>query len=371
MSHWLDVIAARRVRPRTLDRYRGIVDRQLVPALGHIRLDRLQPEHVEALYADLEAQGLAPATVLQVHRVLSRALKVAMQRGRVARNVCALVDAAPVRRCEIDPLGADEARSILAAASGQRNAARWSVALALGLWQGEALGLRWPDVDLDAGTVTVRSALQRRRWEHGCAGGCGRRPAGCPERRGGGLMFVEPKSDAGRRTIALPSAMVESLRRQRAEQAAERLTAGSMWDDHGLVFAQETGRPIDPSADHRAWQALLRAAGVRRARLHDARHTAATLLLQQGVPARVAMQILGHSQISLTLGTYSHVVPELARDAASRMDAALFADGLAQSRISANGTTWHHPVGHADGERRIVAGQTGCAARDSNPEPAD
>jgi integrase len=119
---------------------------------------------------------------------------------------------------------------------------------------------------------------------------------------------------------------VDSLRAHRRAQLEERIRAGSEWQDGDLLFAQENGRPIDPRADWKAWKALLRTAGVRDARLHDARHTAATLLLQQGGPARVAMQILGHSQISLTLGTYTHVVPELATEAAGRMGAALWGD---------------------------------------------
>ncbi len=134
----------------------------------------------------------------------------------------------------------------------------------------------------------------------------------------------EPKSRAGRRTIALPGQLVEALKAHRATQLAERLRAGSEWRDHGLVFAQENGRPIDPRADYGAWLRLLAEAGVRRARLHDARHTAATLLLSQGVPARVAMDVLGHSAISLTLNTYSHVMPELQHDAAERVGAALW-----------------------------------------------
>ncbi|MGY1633061.1 tyrosine-type recombinase/integrase [Geodermatophilus sp. SYSU D01186] len=114
------------------------------------------------------------------------------------------------------------------------------------------------------------------------------------------------------------------MRTHRAAQAAERIAAGSEWQDNDLVFCQENGRPLEPRGDHRAWRALLADAGVRSARLHDARHTAASMLLQQGVPARVAMEILGHSQINLTLGTYSHVVPELAEDAARRMGEALW-----------------------------------------------
>jgi integrase len=304
LVHWLDTIASRKVRPRTLEGYRSKIRVHVEPALGHHRLDRLQPEHVEAFYLECELAGMAPASVLQIHRILSRALKVAMQRGKVSRNVCALVDAPSIQRTEVQPLSAIEARQLIGTAGRSRNAARWTVALALGLRQGEALGLRWADIDLDAGTLTVRRALQRQQ--------------------GAGLVFVEPKSSAGRRTLLMPAELSHALRLHRAAQLEERLAAGAAWQDGDLVFAQPNGRPIDPRRDWSDWKALLRTAGVRDARLHDARHTAATLLLVQGVPARVAMQILGHSQIALTLGTYSHVVPELAQDAAARMSAALW-----------------------------------------------
>lgn len=305
LGYWLDTIAIRKVRASTLQGYRGKVTKRIVPAVGHHRIDRLQPEHLEAWYLELADEGLAPATILQLHRILSRALKVAMQRGKIARNVCSLVDAPSLRREEVVPFSTAEARALLAAARGLRNEARWSVALALGLRQGEALALRWEDVDLETGTLTVRRSMQRLV--------------------GKGLVFDEPKSRAGRRTIMLPNGLREALHAHRARQLGERLAAGTDWQDHGLLFAQINGRPIDPGSDWKSWKALLGRAELRDARLHDARHTAATLLLQQGVPARVAMQILGHSQISLTLGTYSHVVPELAQEAANRIDRALWA----------------------------------------------
>jgi integrase len=246
-----------------------------------------------------------------MHRILSRALKVAVQRGRVARNVCTLVDAPSVSREEVQPLTQADARAILDAAAGRRNAARWSVALALGLRQGEALGLSWEYVDLDAQRIRVRWQLQRLT--------------------GRGLVFVEPKSRAGRRTIALPDQLAAALKAHQVEQEAERKLAGDVWEQHGppggqpgMVFAQPNGRPIDPRQDWGAWKALLQDAGVRDARLHDARHTSASLLLAEGVPARVVMDLLGHSQISLTLGTYSHVAPELSRAAADGIGGALW-----------------------------------------------
>lgn len=195
------------------------------------------------MHADLLDSGLAPASVMRAHRVLSRALKVALQRGKVARNVCTLIDAPTIERVEVQPLNATEARLVLAGAAGHRNAARWSVALALGLRQGEALGLPWAALDLDAGTLAVRQALQRQQ--------------------GKGLVIVAPESRAGRRTIALPEQLRDALRAHRTAQLAERLAAGSVWEDHGLVFVQPNGRPIDPRADHRAWRALLAEAGVR------------------------------------------------------------------------------------------------------------
>ncbi len=305
LGHWLDTIAIRKVRASTLQGYRGKVNSRIIPAVGHHRLDRLQPEHLEAWYIELADEGLASSTILQLHRILSRALKVAMQRGKIARNVCSLVDAPSLRREEVVPFSTTEARALLAAARGLRNEARWSVALALGLRQGEALALRWEDIDLDSGTLTVKRSMQRLV--------------------GKGLVFDEPKSRAGRRAIKLPNGLRDALRAHRAAQLEERLAAGSEWQENGLLFAQINGRPIDPGSDWKSWKALLALAGVRDARLHDARHTAATLLLQQGVSARVAMQILGHSQISLTLGTYSHVVPELAQEAADRIDRVLWA----------------------------------------------
>jgi integrase len=163
LDHWLEHIAPRRVRARTLESYEALVRLHLRPGIGHHRLDRLQPEHLEQLYGSLlDDKGLSPATVLRLHRVLSRALRVAMQRGKIARNVATLVDPPAVKRATTAlPLTVDEARRVLQAAEQGRNSARWTVALAVGLRQSETLGLRWSDIDLDVGTLTVRRGLHR------------------------------------------------------------------------------------------------------------------------------------------------------------------------------------------------------------------
>lgn len=306
LDHWLEHIAPRRVRARTLESYEALVRLHLRPGIGHHRLDRLQPEHLEQLYGSLlEDKGLSPATVLRLHRVLSRALRVAMQRGKIARNVATLVDPPAVRRPTTAlPLTVDEARRVLQTAEQARNSARWTVALAVGLRQSETLGLRWSDIDLDVGTLTVRRGLHRVA--------------------GKGLVYEEPKAERSRRTLALPAPLVMALRRHRGVQLEERQAAGSLWEEHDLVFAQVNGRPLDKRSDWEGWKALLTRAGVREVRLHDGRHTAATLLLSEGVHPRVVMELLGHAQMRTTTDTYSHVMPALAKEAAAKMGTALW-----------------------------------------------
>jgi integrase len=335
--YWHDNVQTRRVREATLSAQEVMIRRHLVPGLGKIRLRDLTPEHVEALMVRLERPGFNSTSVLKVHRCLSRALVVAMQRGLVARNVCVLIDPPTPRTGEVEPLTRDDARQLLDAARETRNSARWILALSVGLRQGEALALAWPNVDLDAGTVAIRQAMSRARYVHGCGRppSCGKRPVDCPQRNGHGADLADVKSRAGRRVIVLPKPLVDALRTHRAAQLEERLAAGSMWwteppapkgKSWDLVFRTPDGRPIGHKSDHAAWKALLTKAGIRDARLHDARHTAASLLLLLKVPARVVMDILGHSSYQLTMNTYSHVAPELSSEAAELMAGALWGD---------------------------------------------
>jgi integrase len=363
---YLTDIAPAKISPKTLDGYWSLVRNWIIPHLGKHRLDRLQPEHLDKLYATMTAAGKAPSSVLKTHRILSRMLKVAHRRGKVGRNVATLVDAPSVREVEIEPFTQAEARRVLSAAESRRNGVRWSVGLALGLRQGEALGLRWAYLDLDKRAVKVWWQLQRLSWRHGCADphACGKewhRPACptncpqhrhgprcspfcrkwshvcpktscrkgctghaqyCPKRQGGGIIFREPKGKS-RRVVMIPPELVALLRTHRAAQIAERLHAGSAWEDHDILFAQPNGRPVDPRDDWEEWKSLLRAAGVRDARVHDGRHTAGTLLIEQGVHVRVVQEILGHSDIRLTQ-RYTHVASAAAQDAASRIGEALW-----------------------------------------------
>ena len=170
LDHYLEHVAPLKLRPRSLDDYSSKVRLYLKPVVGHVRLDKLTPEHVETVYAGMRTRGLSAGTVLKTHAILSSAMSVARKRGKVGRNVAELVGRPRYVRPDVTPLTGDEAALVLKAAQGSRNGARWDVALSLGLRQGESLGLRWRDVDLDAGTLAVRSALQRRTWQHGCDG---------------------------------------------------------------------------------------------------------------------------------------------------------------------------------------------------------
>src|SRR3954465_10806978 len=300
LEQWLTTIAPRRVRQRTLESYESAVRKHLIPGIGRHRLDRLRPEHLDQLYTALLDDGYSPASVLRHHRILSRALTVAVQRGHVPRNVATLVDPPAQRPSDLaTALDLDEARAVLEEAATVRNSARWTVALALGLRQSEALALQWKDVDLLNNTLTVRRSIHRVR--------------------GGGLIYEEPKSKRSQRTLALPLPLVAELHRHKAAQLAEQMLAGSEWHDEDLVFAQPNGRPIDKKTDYDDWTALLKRAGVRPVRLHDGRHTAATLLLTENVHPRVVMELLGHSQMRTTMDIYTHVMPALAREAADRM----------------------------------------------------
>src|SRR3954462_4688546 len=304
LEHWLTTIAPRRVRQRTLESYESAVRRHLIPGIGRHRLDRLRPKHLDQLYTALLDDGYSPASVLRHHRILSRALTVAVQRGHIPRNVAALVDPPAQRPSDLaTALDLDEARAVLEAAASVRNSARWTVALALGLRQSEALALQWKDIDLLNNTLTVRRSIHRVR--------------------GGGLIYEEPKTKRSQRTLALPLPLVAELHRHKAAQLGERMLAGSEWPDDALVFAQPNGRPIDKKSDYDDWTRLLHKAGVRHVRLHDGRHTAATLLLSENVHPRVVMELLGHSQMRTTMDIYSHVMPALAREAADRMGALL------------------------------------------------
>lgn len=323
LEHWLEHIATPDLRPTSATAYRTAIRKHLIPAVGGQRLDRLEPEHLERLYRSMINNGAKPATAHQVHRTIRTALSEAQRRGHIGRNVAALARPPRIVVEEVEPYSVDEVRAILDAATTRPNRARWAIALALGLRQGEALGLRWPDVDLERGLLTVRKSRQRPIYAHGCGGSCGKFPGWCPKRVITNGEIGDTKSKAGRRVIGLPAPLTELLRQHHAEQEADRQLAGQLWWDSGYVFASKIGEPLNPNSDYHRWKALIQAAGVRDARLHDARHTAATVLLILSVPERIVMGIMGWSSTAMA-ARYQHVTDPIRHTVARQVGGLLW-----------------------------------------------
>jgi integrase len=309
LQRWLKDSVEGTVRPRTLSNYQLQVRQHIIPVLGSIKLITLTPAHVQGLYRQKLDAGLAPSSVRYIHAVLHRALKQALRWGLVPRNVTEAVDLPKLVHEEVDALLPEEARAFLEAARGDRFEALYVVAVTTGMRRSELLGLRWTDLTLD-GVATLRVGRQLQRM-----------------RDGSGLKFAAPKGSKGR-TIRLPARTVETLKAHRARQAEEKLKAGPLYRDAGLVFATEIGTPLEPSnIDRRSFKPLLKKAGLPDMRFHDLRHTCATLLLSERTNPKFVQELLGHADIKLTLGTYSHYLPSMGGQTAAAMESARL-DGL-------------------------------------------
>lgn len=304
LTQWLEDSVKGSVAPKTYKQYEVILKVHLLPAIGGIQLNKLSPQHLVHLYRQKQEAG-SPYTARQCHALLHKALGQAVKWGIISRNPADVVDRPKVPRKEMRTFTPEEAARFLEAARNDRLYPLYVLAVTCGLRQGELLGLKWEDVDLKAGILQVKRQLQ---WIKG------------------GFIFREPKSTKSRRTITLPTLALSTLKKHRKIQAQERLALGEAWQDYGLVFCTEIGTPLNPSnIFNRSFKPLLEKAKLPRIRFHDLRHTAATLLLAQGVHPKLAQEYLGHSQISLTMDTYSHVVPSLQKEVAKAMDKILTA----------------------------------------------
>jgi integrase len=415
LRYWLENIARPSVSYKTFyGSYEYCVRLYLIPGLGEHRLDRLErePEHIDALYRRLlgtpEQPGrLSPGTVALVHRTLRAALNDAVRLKKIRTNPANSAKAPESEADEIQSMTADEQAKFLAALTGRRTGTRWLMAM-IGLRQGEALGLRWPDIDFETRIASIQGKAQRRTWRHGCKdparcardrcrttgcpvawehgcqdrstcsakqgraclarrqkhcprhrgacpapcrAGCVKHAASCPQRTGGGVVIetdeqrgpkksrrrLKTKTKAGTRRLGLPREILDELLDHRERQAAEREHAGSMWVEHDLVFPTVVGMPVDPKRDWEDWKAILAEAGLRDMRPHDARHTAATMLLAKGVDRRVVMDIMGWASERM-LGRYQHVADEMRQEAARRLGEGLFGAPLATDHATGSAT---------------------------------
>ncbi|QYJ15625.1 Tn916 family transposase [Rubrobacter xylanophilus DSM 9941] len=301
---WLRDSVQDTVRLTTYQGYERVVRLHIKPALGRVKLDRLTPAHVRGLYRERLEAGLAPRMVQLVHAILHKALGQAVNDGLIPRNVTETVKAPRPVKKEMRPLSPAQARTLLQAARGDRLEALYTLALTTGMRQGELLGLKWEDIDLEGGILQVRRTLSTAT--------------------GGGFGFNPPKTAKSRRSIRLPELALSSLRRHRRSQLEERMKLAGLWQDHDLVFTTGVGTPMS-RADliTRSFKPLLRRAGLPDIRFHDLRHTCATLLLSRGAHAKLVQELLGHSTIAMTLDTYSHVLPGMSDGLANTMDEVL------------------------------------------------
>jgi len=289
----------------------------VTPALGHIALRDLRPDHLQRYYNEKAQEGLAVSTILLHHKIVSNALGQAEKNQLVLRNVCRLTELPRQSRKEMRTLTIEQAATqLLSALQSDRLYAAFLTFFMTGLRRGELLGLRWQDVDLNAGILHVRQILVRI-YNRDTKG----------EGRKTRLNFHEPKTEKSRRSVPIPEACLTAFKRHKAHQAEEKLLLGPGYQDHGLVFAQADGAPIDPRSMHRYFAQVLQRGGLPAIRLHDARHTFATWMLEQNVHPKVVSELLGHSSIRITLDLYTHVSLDLEKQAAATLNAAFTGRG--------------------------------------------
>lgn len=299
LEKWLTSYAEPNTAPKTFRRYGELLHRHVVPAVGNVPLAKLRPLHLQGVYRTVTDGGLSARTALHVHRVLREALNHAVKWQLLSRNPADAVEPPRPSRFEVPVLELDHLRRLLAVADETRHGTLVNLALMTGLRQGELLGLRWEDVDLEAATLRVRQNLG---WLSGQ-----------------GFFFGQPKTRGSARPVALDRLTVNRLRQHRTRQLEERLVAGLSYEEHRLVFTDLRGRPIHPSTLRLAWLGIVKGAGPPHLRFHDLRHAHATLLLQQGVHPKIVSERLGHSAVGITLDIYSHVLPNLQAEAANRL----------------------------------------------------
>lgn len=324
LTYWLQHVVKQERRPKTYQGYEGVVRLHLIPGLGKKRLAELTAREVRVFITQIREEcqcckhgakqccakqpreccqtKLSTRMVQSIHAVLRNALECAVREEIIPRNVAKLVKVTTPRYKVNRGLTTAQARAVLRAAADRRLYALYVLALCLGLRRGELLGLRWIDVDLDGEKLEVVQTLQRVR---------------------GQLRFVQPKTEDSARTVPLPKFCVLALREHRKRQFAERSQAWPDWEDHGLIFPSRRGTPMEPDNLRRSWGAIRQAAGLGPTRFHDLRHTAVTLLLDLGVPPHIVREIVGHSDIEVTMTIYAHVSLDDKREALRKLGDAL------------------------------------------------
>ena len=294
LERWLNDSVRLTSSDSTHVRYEGVVRNYINPAIGGVRLSKLSPSRVQSMFSAMEQGGATANARGYTHSVINQALNVALKWGLVVRNACGSLDRPKTTKRGIQPLTAEEAQRLLVESESHRLHALFVLAVATGIRQGELFALHWPDIDLDRGTISVRHTLEEinGRWR-----------------------LKEPKTASSRRLVTLPRMAVDALIEHRKRILAKGW-AGIPW-----VFVNTQGTPLLKTNFYRyVWKPLRKAAGIHPIRFHDLRHTQVTLLLSLGENPKVVQERLGHAKISMTLDTYSHVIPGMQQGAADKLD---------------------------------------------------
>jgi integrase len=319
-KEWLPAVKST-IRPSTYNSYVQHVECHIVPHIGAVKLQKLSGSQVNALYAKLAEtgtkngkKGLSSMTIHHVHACLHKACKDAVRWGHISRNPLDAAD--PPRKKgdgskEMRTWTKEQLKTFLGAVADDRLSPLWHTIAMTGMRRGEAIGLRWSDVDLEGWRLAVRRALIPINRE---------------------VVVSEPKTAKGRRVIALDPGTVEVLKAQAARQLEEQTEFDEAWMETGLVFTAENGAALDPESVSRYWRQAIKKAMLPAIRLHDLRHTHATLALQAGIHPKVVSERLGHATVSITLDTYSHAIPAMQEEAAALIAGLVFAAETAPRR---------------------------------------
>lgn len=306
LNQWLEMVHKQKIRISTYRQYRFVLDKHILPSLGNTQLQKLTPQDIQNLYARKQKEGLGPATILNMHTVLRGSLANALKWNLVSRNVAALVTAPRSKSSVAHGLSVEEVQKLVSTTRGHRFEAIFTVALTTGMRRGELFGLRWSDINIERGILYVRRTTNRYK--------------------GVGVVENDPKTKTSLRQIMLSEPALEALKKHKERQEQEKQMLGDKWQDRNLVFCGRYGGFLIPDTLRKNLNKVLQDAGLPHIRFHDLRHSAATIMLTMGVHPKIVQEMLGHSTITITMDTYSHLVPSMQKEAINKINA-VFRDG--------------------------------------------
>jgi integrase len=310
LRSWLKTYVEPNLSPTTIDGYKSNVENYIIPNIGTIPLQKLSPMHLQDMYLKLSKNGrldgkggLSPTTIRAIHRTLGKALDQALRMQQVKRNVSSLVTIPKVKRYDAEIYDENEIINLLTAAKGTDMEVPITIGATLGLRRGEILGLKWSDINLIEGKMTISNNLVSTS---------------------SGAVFTTPKTDKSCRILELSEGVITLLKKHRLSQKENKIKLGSAYKDNDLVCCYPDGSWYEPKNFSKKFAWFLKKHGLRHIRLHDLRHSNATLMLTYGIPAKVASQRLGHSSINITLDLYSHVTSNMQKEVAEKIENGIF-----------------------------------------------